>query len=257
MKGPDLVAIITYADGCRSRSPRLHRRSSGPCRSRCTACCIRRTTTLWKTPLRLRPERRRVQHLQHRPPARRAADRGEHAERAQGEEVADLLRQRTEPQRRRQPGAASSHAERRASRERGVLSGGRARTGGDATDGRCQPASPGGIGMYTGATAMASMRGLQRSQDALYTLAADTGGKALLDSNDLSLGIVRAQQAASSYYILGLLPDEHRQGRQAAPREDHAQESQCRALRIASRITPTRSSASSPPPTRNGSSKRR
>ncbi len=66
--------------------------------------------------------------------------------------------------------------------------------------------SPGGIGMYTGAAAMATMRGFQRSQDALYTLAADTGGKALLDYNDLSLGIVRAQQANSSYYILGYYP---------------------------------------------------
>jgi VWFA-related protein len=66
--------------------------------------------------------------------------------------------------------------------------------------------SPGGIGMYTGATAMAAMRGFQRSQDALYTLAADTGGKALLDFNDLSLGIVQAQRATSSYYILGYYP---------------------------------------------------
>ena len=66
--------------------------------------------------------------------------------------------------------------------------------------------SPGGIGMYTGAMAMATLRGFQRSQDALYTLAADTGGKALLDYNDLSLGIVRAQQATSSYYILGYYP---------------------------------------------------
>jgi len=66
--------------------------------------------------------------------------------------------------------------------------------------------SPGGIGMYTGSTAMASMRGFQRSQDALFTLAADTGGKALLDYNDLSLGIVAAQRATSSYYILGYSP---------------------------------------------------
>ncbi|HTG73246.1 MAG TPA: VWA domain-containing protein [Terriglobia bacterium] len=69
--------------------------------------------------------------------------------------------------------------------------------------GNASQRSPGGLGMYTGATAMSSLRVLQRSQDALYTLAADTGGKALLDSNDLSAGIVRAQQAASSYYILG------------------------------------------------------
>jgi VWFA-related protein len=69
--------------------------------------------------------------------------------------------------------------------------------------GNASQRSPGGLGMYTGATAMASLRVLQRSQDALYTLAADTGGKALLDSNDLTLGIVRAQQAQFSYYILG------------------------------------------------------
>jgi len=66
--------------------------------------------------------------------------------------------------------------------------------------------SPGGIGMYTGAIAMSTMRTFQRSQDALYTLAADTGGKALLDYNDLSLGIVQAQRANSSYYILGYYP---------------------------------------------------
>jgi VWFA-related protein len=72
---------------------------------------------------------------------------------------------------------------------------------GDATQ-----RSPGGLGMYSGATAMATMRGFQRSQDALFTLAADTGGKALLDYNDLSVGIVRAQHDMSSYYILGYYP---------------------------------------------------
>jgi VWFA-related protein len=66
--------------------------------------------------------------------------------------------------------------------------------------------SPGGIGMYTGATAMAMMRGLQRSQDGLYTLAADTGGKALVDYNDLSVGVVQAQRGTPSYYILGYYP---------------------------------------------------
>jgi VWFA-related protein len=66
--------------------------------------------------------------------------------------------------------------------------------------------SPGGLGMYTGAIAMSTMRSFQRSQDALYTLAADTGGKALLDYNDLSMGIVAAQRANSSYYILGYYP---------------------------------------------------
>ncbi len=46
-------------------------------------------------------------------------------------------------------------------------------------------------------------RSLQRTQDTLWTMAADTGGKAFLDYNDLSLGIVQAQRATASYYILG------------------------------------------------------
>src|SRR5213079_1835882 len=69
---------------------------------------------------------------------------------------------------------------------------------GDATKG-----SPGGIGMYSGNSAMVATTNFQRSQDTLYALASDTGGKALLDYNDLSMGIVQAQKAISSYYILG------------------------------------------------------
>ncbi len=37
----------------------------------------------------------------------------------------------------------------------------------------------------------------------MFALAADTGGKALLDNNDLAKGIVQAQNSVSSYYILG------------------------------------------------------
>jgi VWFA-related protein len=69
---------------------------------------------------------------------------------------------------------------------------------GDATQG-----SPGGVGMYSGASALAATTNFQRSQDTLWTMAADTGGKALLDSNDLAAGIVQAQKSISSYYILG------------------------------------------------------
>jgi VWFA-related protein len=63
--------------------------------------------------------------------------------------------------------------------------------------------SPGGIGVFNGATAMASISNFQRSQDTLYALAADTGGKALLDNNDLSAGIVQAEQSITSYYVIG------------------------------------------------------
>jgi VWFA-related protein len=69
---------------------------------------------------------------------------------------------------------------------------------GDATQG-----SPGGRGMYTGASALAVTTRFQQSQDTLFALAADTGGKALLDNNDLGMGIAQAQKSVSSYYILG------------------------------------------------------
>lgn len=72
---------------------------------------------------------------------------------------------------------------------------------GDATQG-----SPGNAGMYSGATALATTTNLQQSQDTLFSLAGDTGGKALLDYNDLTKGIVQAQQAISSYYILEYYP---------------------------------------------------
>ena len=69
---------------------------------------------------------------------------------------------------------------------------------GDATHG-----SPGNAGMYSGTAELAVSTGLQQSQDTLYALAGDTGGKALLDYNDLTRGIVQAQQNITSYYILG------------------------------------------------------
>jgi VWFA-related protein len=69
---------------------------------------------------------------------------------------------------------------------------------GDATQG-----SQGNIGMYTGAAALALTSDFQQSQDTLYALGKDTGGKALFDYNDLAKGLVQAEQAISSYYILG------------------------------------------------------
>jgi len=72
---------------------------------------------------------------------------------------------------------------------------------GDATRG-----APGGLAMYTGASALASASNFSKSQDNLWTIAADTGGKALLDNNDLAAGIVKAQKSVSSYYIIGYYP---------------------------------------------------
>ncbi len=69
---------------------------------------------------------------------------------------------------------------------------------GDATKG-----SPGGQAMYSGSSARAATSNFQGQQETLYTLASDTGGKALLDNNDLSMGIVQAQKDISSYYVIG------------------------------------------------------
>ncbi len=69
---------------------------------------------------------------------------------------------------------------------------------GDATRG-----SPGGQAMYTGASAGSFQSNFQRSQDTLYSIAADTGGKALLDNNDLGKGMENAEKSESSYYIIG------------------------------------------------------
>jgi hypothetical protein len=52
--------------------------------------------------------------------------------------------------------------------------------------------------MFTGAAALAVQSNFSQSQDILYTLAADTGGKALLDYNDLSSGIVAAEKSITN-----------------------------------------------------------
>ena len=69
---------------------------------------------------------------------------------------------------------------------------------GDATQG-----SPGNAGMYTGAAAQAVTNQFQQSQDTMYSLGADTGGKSLFDNNDLTRGILQAQHAIEDYYIVG------------------------------------------------------
>ena len=69
---------------------------------------------------------------------------------------------------------------------------------GDATK---QSSSSGDV--RTGLAQMTAQSTFQGQQETLTTLAGDTGGKALLDENDLSVGIVQAQKDIQSYYILG------------------------------------------------------
>ncbi len=56
--------------------------------------------------------------------------------------------------------------------------------------------------LYSGAGQKSLQDSFQNQQETLFTLASDTGGKALLDSNDLTLGIRQVQQDIASYYTL-------------------------------------------------------
>ena len=70
--------------------------------------------------------------------------------------------------------------------------------GGDASQGASS-----GSGLFSGRTQRGGRDRLANQQETLYSLAEDTGGKALIDSNDLVSGIRQAQTDISSYYILG------------------------------------------------------
>ena len=98
----------------------------------------------------------------------------------------------------------------------------------------------------------------QRSQDTLYSLAKDTGGKAMFDYNDLSMGIVQAAQAVTSYYILGFYSSHTAlDGKFHRVKISLAGDLSADARRTGRATSPTRSSRSSPTPTRSASSKTR
>lgn len=69
--------------------------------------------------------------------------------------------------------------------------------------GEAQSASLRGQSSYNGAGVLAQFNSNADSQETLTTLAGDTGGKAFLDSNDLSGVFTAVQKDTSSYYVLG------------------------------------------------------
>jgi len=73
----------------------------------------------------------------------------------------------------------------------------------DPPGGGASKAASRGTGIYSGSVHNTQRTAINDSQDTLVSLAADTGGKVFLDSNDLSLGLVQAQQDYRSYYVLG------------------------------------------------------
>jgi VWFA-related protein len=60
-----------------------------------------------------------------------------------------------------------------------------------------------GAGIFNGSVVNSQRAKINDSQETLVTLAADTGGKVFLDSNDIALGIKQAQQELRSYYVVG------------------------------------------------------
>jgi VWFA-related protein len=73
----------------------------------------------------------------------------------------------------------------------------------DPPGGGASKAASRGTGAYNGSQYNSQRSQINDSQETLATLAADTGGKAFFDSNDLALGIEKVQQEMRSYYILG------------------------------------------------------
>jgi len=72
-----------------------------------------------------------------------------------------------------------------------------------APAGDVSKASPSGKDLFSGLAMKKERDKFHDQQETLYSLAADTGGKALLDSNDLTTGIRQAQRDINTYYLLG------------------------------------------------------
>lgn len=77
--------------------------------------------------------------------------------------------------------------------------------------GEAQAASLHGQSAYSGVSVLNDLTGNAASQETLYTIAADTGGKAFMDSNDLSGVFSQVQNDSSVYYVLGYTSTNHAQ----------------------------------------------
>jgi VWFA-related protein len=80
--------------------------------------------------------------------------------------------------------------------------------------GQAQSASLHGQSAYSGASVLNDLNSNAASQETLYTIAADTGGKAFMDTNDFSGVFSQVQKDSSVYYVLGYTSTNHaRDGR--------------------------------------------
>ena len=77
--------------------------------------------------------------------------------------------------------------------------------------GQAQSASLHGQSAYSGVSVLNDLNGNAASQETLYTMAADTGGKAFMDTNDFSGVFSQVQKDSSVYYVLGYTSTNHLQ----------------------------------------------
>ncbi|MGB8321416.1 MAG: VWA domain-containing protein, partial [Candidatus Acidiferrum sp.] len=75
--------------------------------------------------------------------------------------------------------------------------------------GQAQSASLHGQSAYSGASVINDLNSNAGSQETLYTLASDTGGKAFMDTNDFSGVFSQVQKDSSAYYVLGYTSTNH------------------------------------------------
>ena len=75
--------------------------------------------------------------------------------------------------------------------------------------GQAQSASLHGQSAYSGASVLNDLNSNASSQETLYTLADDTGGKAFMDTNDFSGVFKQVQKDTSAYYVLGYASSNH------------------------------------------------
>src|SRR5579863_5638496 len=73
----------------------------------------------------------------------------------------------------------------------------------DPPGGGASKAGSRGSGIFNGSVYNSQRASINDSQETLFTLAEETGGKAFLDSNDIEAGITQAQEGMGSYYLLG------------------------------------------------------
>src|ERR1039458_9960108 len=73
----------------------------------------------------------------------------------------------------------------------------------DPPGGGASKAASRGSGIFNGSVFNSQRASFLASQDTLFTLAEETGGKSFFDSNDIAAAITRTQEAMSSYYLVG------------------------------------------------------